>query len=163
MDAKARLEEVVRLAYRDFAAGSNPRRGLAETVADALLAEFDLTPKPPQPAGPVKPAEAVTSEEAARWVLCESGVEWDEQDGHIIAMRVALDAAMPRLARDHSYVKAGCASPANVVSLAEVERRARTYLRALDWPTFSIDALVAALTASAETSAASTRTDGGGR
>lgn len=147
MDAKARLEEVVRLAYRDFAAGSNPRRGLAETVADALLAAGVSLPEPPGP---------VTSEEAHRTFrdALSTGSNSFSDYGHLddedmVVERHALDAAMPLLARDH-----GLLTP------AEVERRAREWWRRGGG---GFSGLVTALTAPAATSAASTRTDGGGR
>lgn len=52
-DTRARLEHVIGAALNDG------WRHEAGRLADKVLAEFDLTPKPPQPAGPVTSEEAM--------------------------------------------------------------------------------------------------------
>lgn len=115
-------------------------------MADALLAAGVTLP--PQPAAPV------TSEATAeKWL----GIRSEDMDSCLTVVeevRRDMDRILPNLARDH-----GLLAP------AEVERRARDFWTRKGWILASesdLEELVSALTASG-TSAASTRTDGGGR
>ena len=141
MNAKARLTEILDRRME-------PTRPslVAGLLADAVLAEFDLTPKPPQPAGPVTSEEAVVAYEVA-YNARRGGFLWFDPIWRIDG-RHCFDAAMPLLARDH-----GLLTP------AEVERRARAWWSSpYGRPVLSgvPDSLVTALTASAATGAAST-------
>ena len=127
MDAKARLEEIRdKLLERTRAKLEIDYSGRGVlTVNDVMqiLLEAGVT-LPPQPAGPMKPAEAVTSEEAWGYFVAKIRASrppsvWFSMCGpdDILALRHSIDAAMPLLARDHG-----------LLTLAEVERRAREWV-----------------------------------
>lgn len=100
-----RLDEIVRQGYADYHKGTNPRRGMAETIADALRAAGATVPEPPK--GPV------TSEATAtKWLHGPS-------QPHLAAVEAArwdLDDLIPDLAKDHG-----------LLTREEVERRVNAW------------------------------------
>ena len=148
MNAKARLEEIRdKLLERTRAKLEIDYSGRGVlTVNDVMqiLLEAGVT-LPPQPAGPMKPAEAVTSEEAAEKYLLAFDAAVVACVEFSVARRQALDATMSLLARDHGYVK-----------LSEVERRARGWSYTRGTESFCLVGLLSAMTAPAATGEAST-------